>query len=391
MKNNRLAFFLSILLISGLTFCGSIAPSQAAGTVVAWGWNQNGQVNVPPGLTNVVKVAAGAYGSLALRTDGTVAAWGSNDYGQNDGALGLSGITDVAAGYMHRVVVRTNGTVVAWGVSAGAETMTNVPPDLTNVVAVAAGNYASMARRSDGSVVVWGSSYFFDLYGLANVPSALTNAIAISAGAFHCVALSASGRVFVWGANNYGQLNVPAAALSNVVAIASGSSHVLALKNDGTVLAWGWNGAPWNWMQATVPPGLSNVVQIAACSATSLALKSDNTLIGWGNNDYGARDNLLNLTTIESLAGGSYFTVAIITNAPPAPPPSLSITSSNQNVIVSWPLSAAGFVPDQTTSLNGTPISWTPVSPPYQTNGTDIRVSVPASTGNLFFRLHKPQ
>ena len=76
MKNTRSAFFRSILLITGLTFCGSIAQSQAAGTVVAWGWNQDGETDVPPGLTNAVKVAAGAYGSLALRTDGTVTAMG---------------------------------------------------------------------------------------------------------------------------------------------------------------------------------------------------------------------------------------------------------------------------------------------------------------------------
>jgi hypothetical protein len=39
------------------------------GTVVAWGWNNYGQCNVPAGLSNVVAVAAGGYHSLALKVD----------------------------------------------------------------------------------------------------------------------------------------------------------------------------------------------------------------------------------------------------------------------------------------------------------------------------------
>jgi hypothetical protein len=34
--------------------------------VVAWGWNNYGQTNVPAGLSNVVAIAAGGYQSVAL-------------------------------------------------------------------------------------------------------------------------------------------------------------------------------------------------------------------------------------------------------------------------------------------------------------------------------------
>ena len=33
----------------------------AVGTVIAWGDNSSGQTNVPPGLTNVIAVAAGEF------------------------------------------------------------------------------------------------------------------------------------------------------------------------------------------------------------------------------------------------------------------------------------------------------------------------------------------
>jgi alpha-tubulin suppressor-like RCC1 family protein len=57
---------------------------------VAWGDNSYGQRNVPPGLSNVVAVAAGAYHSLALKADGTVVAWGDNTYGQRNVPAGLN-------------------------------------------------------------------------------------------------------------------------------------------------------------------------------------------------------------------------------------------------------------------------------------------------------------
>ena len=52
----------------------------AAGTVVAWGRNDFGEVDVPPGLTNVTAISAFEFHNLALKEDGTVVPWG---YGHN--------------------------------------------------------------------------------------------------------------------------------------------------------------------------------------------------------------------------------------------------------------------------------------------------------------------
>jgi hypothetical protein len=43
---------------------------KADGTLRAWGWNSSGQCNIPPGLSNVVAVAAGDTFTLALREMG---------------------------------------------------------------------------------------------------------------------------------------------------------------------------------------------------------------------------------------------------------------------------------------------------------------------------------
>jgi hypothetical protein len=55
-------------------------------------------------------------------------------------------------------------------------------------------------------------------------------------------------------------------------------------------------------------------------------------------------------------------------------------------VRVFWPLSAAGFVLDQ--SLTATGI-WSQVTFPYVTNAIDIGITVPTPTGNKFYRLRK--
>jgi hypothetical protein len=72
------------------------------GTVVAWGYNANGQTNVPAGLSNVTAIAAGAGHSMALKQDGTVAVWGGV------GPLsGLDQVSAIGAGWDHCLAVRS--------------------------------------------------------------------------------------------------------------------------------------------------------------------------------------------------------------------------------------------------------------------------------------------
>lgn len=90
-----------------------------------------------------------------------------------------------------------------------------------------------------------------------------------------------------------------------------------------------------------------------------------------------------------SLVGGFWGIIAAI-QTPGAP--LLSIERTNASVRVSWPLPAVGFVLDQTTNLANAPLTnaWTEVPFPYQTNATDISITVPTPTENKFYRLRKP-
>jgi hypothetical protein len=214
------------------------------GTVVAWGNNDSGLCDVPPGLSNVVAVSAGANHSLALKSDGTVVAWGDNTYGQCTVPSGLSHVVAVAAVGYHSLALKSDGTVVAWGDNTYDQC--TVPSGLSHVVAVAAGGYHSLALKSDGTVVAWG----YNGFGQCNVPSGLSGVVAIAAGLYHSLALKSDGTVVAWGSNSFGKCNVPS-DLSGVVAIAAGWYHSLALKSDGTVVAWGYNA----FGQCNVPEG----------------------------------------------------------------------------------------------------------------------------------------
>ena len=71
--------------------------------------------------------------------------------------------------------------------------------------------------------------------------------------------------------------------------------------------------------------------------------------------------------------------------------PLLSVTNLGSHVLVSWSAPADGWLLERTNVLTGMAGPWTPMSPPYQTNGGVISVNFTNTppTGNQFFRLHK--
>ena len=97
------------------------------------------------------------------------------------------------------------------------------------------------------------------------------------------------------------------------------------------------------------------------------------------------------------LSGGSYTLVGGFWALPSAVQtpgaPLLSVESlGGNNVRVYWPRPATGFVLEQTLALTNAPATsvWSQVSFPYQTNATQISITVPSSTGKKFYRLRNP-
>ncbi len=285
---------INVLPIKTLSASGSHNLAQKSDDkIIAWGYNSQGQINVPNNLTNVVSIQAGSLHSLAVRTNGQVIAWGNNFSDQSSVPNNVKNVIAIGGGGHHSLALKSDGTVLAWGGNhAGQST---IPTGLTDIIAVSGGYYHSLALSSSGSVAAWGDNTF----GQINIPTGLTGVIAISAGgsqnrlsASHSLALKSDGTIVAWGDNSQGQSTIPT-GLNSVTAIAAGGTHSLALKSDRTVIAWGEN----RFGMATVPTGLTDVVAIAAGMFHSIALKSDGSLIAWGYNDAGQ----INIPNIDPL------------------------------------------------------------------------------------------
>ena len=285
-----------VLLQIGIFGLISTALAQSGGPVVGWGGDDAGQIDVPPGETNIIAIAAGTSHSLALRANGTVRAWGGNYlvYGETNVPSGLSNVVAIAAGGQHCLALRRDGLVVAWGRSDLGQN--NVPPGFS-AIAVADGYSHCLALQTDGTVVAWGQNGS----NQTNVPPGLNRVVAIAAGYYHSLALRRDGTVVAWGHNFDGQTTIPP-GLSNVVAIAAGYAHSVALRSDGTIVTWGDSGATRTNASQPLP---TDTVAVSAGAQYSLALRSDGSLLGWGSQTpFSATGGLTNVVAIA--AGGTH-------------------------------------------------------------------------------------
>ena len=88
---------------SGVNIFGVTGDCVPTGTIVAWGYNNGGQCNVPAPNSGFTAVAAGGYHNLGLKSDGTIVAWGYNNGGQCNVPAPNSGFTAVAGGLYHNL------------------------------------------------------------------------------------------------------------------------------------------------------------------------------------------------------------------------------------------------------------------------------------------------
>jgi alpha-tubulin suppressor-like RCC1 family protein len=253
------------------------------GSVVAWGVNGNGELgdgteiarNIPVRvcavgqkapctrfLDHIRQVSPGGLLSLALRDNGTVLAWGWNSDGElGDGtttpspvpvrvcAIGetapcthyLSGVRSVAAGLVNSAALLDDGTVVTWGFNAQGElgdgTFTS---RYTPVRVCAVGETAPCSR------------YLTGVHAL------------VSAGTFDFALLS-NGTVVGWGTNEAGQLGNDELAKGQPVPV-----RVCAMGDHAPCTRF-----------------LDGVRSISAAGYGGLATRLDDTAVTWGVNDDG--------------------------------------------------------------------------------------------------------
>jgi hypothetical protein len=118
----------------------------------------------------------------------------------------------------------------------------------------------------------------------------------------------------------------------------------------------------------------------------SVAISGDTVVVGADgdlSNTTGVNGDQSN--TNAPFSGAAYVYTGFGTSAP-----QLAIERSADSVRILWPISAANFVLEESGELDISPLGWTQLSPPYQTNATSVSVTLPLGAQNRFYRLRKP-
>jgi alpha-tubulin suppressor-like RCC1 family protein len=144
----------------------------------------------PAGITNWLKVTAGAQHVLAIADSGAIFSWG----------LGSSG--QLGHGNLNSSTVPTVATLLL---------------GVTNWVALSAGSTHSLGLASDGNIYVWGTGIFGQLGPgpltrsiptLLLQPTGVTSWKAVGSGINHSLGIGDDCKLYSWGANNFGQLGI---------------------------------------------------------------------------------------------------------------------------------------------------------------------------------------
>ena len=108
-----------------------------------------------------------------------------------------------------------------------------------------------------------------------------------------------------------------------------------------------------------------------------------------GNGQYSVSGTIGQPDAISAMSGGNYSLTggfwSLISFVQTSGAPVLTITYSGNNVIVSWPSPATGFVLQQSDNLSTA--SWSASGFMVNSNSTTMSITITAPTGNLFFRL----
>jgi alpha-tubulin suppressor-like RCC1 family protein len=265
------------------------------GTVLCWGRSQEGQIDIPNDLQEVIQVETGWHNTCALQTNGQVKCWGENDQYQNEvpsesfqsislGKHFACGITDtqqlrcwgrndyaqseapagqnfqkvvLSLGY-HACALTTTQEIMCWGDSNQGKTFP--PQDLYQDVTV--GQDHACGLTISGETRCWGEQK----YGQAGIKGSFTS---IYAGVHVNCGIQNDGNYACWGA-----LNADEKPLFNDISV--GLAHACGVKVDGSLSCWGWPRA--NRLQP--PQGEFDFV--ASGWEHNCALRRDGSILCWG-------------------------------------------------------------------------------------------------------------
>ena len=196
---------------------------QNGGRVQCWGANDDGQLDVPEGVS-FQQITAGYRYSCGIRADGGVTCWGRNDHAQLDAPDGQ--FTAIDAGWDH--VCALSGTdAICWGWNANERA---TPPANVEFKTIGAGAEHSCGLTVSEALSCWGKNDD----GQAQPQNGPFRALAVGVG--HTCVLKQDGTALCQGENAAGQSNAPTTAFTH---ISAGAEHGCGLLESGALKCWG--------------------------------------------------------------------------------------------------------------------------------------------------------
>lgn len=216
---------------------GNFSCAQKDGVVICWGGNAP---DVPPGLHDFKRLAAGSSKVCGIRQDDTLECWGAYA-GDPIVNVPSGGFESISVGGWHACGIRANSSVECWGLDS--DNSVNGAPNGEGYVNVAAGQLHSCAVNSAGGVECWGC---LRANGCVNDSEQVSGAPItfeydqVWAGPYQSCGLEQSGDVDCWGSKGgYGVVNPPSTPLAT---LGTAVNYCLCgLDEFGSGICWGRN------------------------------------------------------------------------------------------------------------------------------------------------------
>ena len=258
----------------------------------------------------VIQIATKDHFSLALLEDGTVIGWGSNRYGEiNIPDFGGKKVIQITCGYIQAYAILEDGTVVGWG----CENSKNIP-DFGGRKAkqISSGKSHALVLLEDGNVIHWTFTGPWSGYPPKIISPDFKGlkAIHISCHNHYSLIVLENGEFRGIDMSNERIVRFPYFPEKKIKQISTGDDYVLILFEDGIVKKW-----DYIFGEKEIPDtvGSRRVIQITTSHAHSVVLFDNGGFLIWGS--WTAREKIPKLNQkVKQISAGAYFTVALLEN-----------------------------------------------------------------------------
>ncbi len=221
------------------------------GSIVCWGHDGYGQLNVPND-NDFVQVSVGGGFVCGRHSDARITCWGFDPYqATGDANSDVGRFLQISTGNSNICGLRTNNTVICWGNNLYGE-VSGPNSDSGTFIQIVSSHQSSCGIRTDGSIVCWGRDEYNKITSSNSYNG--VDLVQLTAVGYTICGLRTNGSIICWGIDDeslfdYGQVTGPNSDSGTFIQVEAGVHHTCGLRDDGSITCWGWDTEG----QSTVP------------------------------------------------------------------------------------------------------------------------------------------